>query len=45
MKLTRTYSKKYGWVVRLQQGNTVFEGIGKTFALAMTQALELVLAK
>lgn len=41
MKLTRKYSKKYGWTVRLQQGGTVYEGIGKTFTEAMTQALRL----
>jgi hypothetical protein len=41
MKLSRQYTKKYGWVVRLEQANTVYEGIGKTFAQAMAQALEL----
>jgi hypothetical protein len=41
MKLTREYTKKYGWIVRLEQANTIFEGIGKTLAQAMTQALKL----
>jgi hypothetical protein len=41
MKLTRQYTKKYGWVVRLEQDNTVYEGIGRTFTEAMNQALRL----
>lgn len=41
MRLTREYNKKYGWVIRLEQANTVYEGIGRTFVEAMNQALLL----